>query len=460
MKYLPQEITQTIVDHVGKYDDYLSRQDLRNLRLVNKHFCNFATPVLFQTVPFWLGLSSLEHLTLISEHAQMYGVLPCHIPYPDYSPRHSSQYVTKLVFSPLRFVKFKDPFSYQSSVRNRLERDTFSHNVLSLSFGKHIAAYKSYVEAQDYLSKKSQDIKILTRALRCLPRLKNLSVVFKNETIGAREIMSAFRLLNGNEITLDSEYTLPVLIAALSVSERQLDMFSLLSHESRAFALYSESRADFNDKHEPRFQYVSESPLNVTATAFENAFSGDDREARQKVMHLMRNLRGFTMSGLKIDSIDNIAALESWSCSLEPIIASASGLHELYIAPTVSSTPVSNHSRLNLPFILHDTVHLSHLRCLILEHVESPEPLLIKLFTRCSRSLASVVLRDVRVTGGGSWSDVFRKSRNANFNTLDGFTLLRCGGAKGLVCAEKYLKRLTDKDPIVQCNEKPNGDSD
>ena len=74
MKYIPPEITERIVSHVGKHNDYLSRQDLRNLRLVNKNFSQFATPVLFKTVPFWLGLSSLEHLTLISEHPQMYGV--------------------------------------------------------------------------------------------------------------------------------------------------------------------------------------------------------------------------------------------------------------------------------------------------------------------------------------------------------------------------------------------------
>lgn len=71
MKYLPQEITEKIIGHVAKHEDYLSRQDLRNLRLVNKHFLQFATPPLFQTVPFWLGLSSLEHLTLISEHPLM-----------------------------------------------------------------------------------------------------------------------------------------------------------------------------------------------------------------------------------------------------------------------------------------------------------------------------------------------------------------------------------------------------
>ena len=72
MKYLPQEIAVNIIDDVAKHEDYLSRQDLRNLRLVNKFFSNFATPPLFQTVPFWLGLGSLEHLTLISEHPQMY----------------------------------------------------------------------------------------------------------------------------------------------------------------------------------------------------------------------------------------------------------------------------------------------------------------------------------------------------------------------------------------------------
>ena len=457
MKYLPQEISKSIVDHVGKHDDYLSRQDLRNLRLVNKHFYHFATPVLFQAVPFWLGLSSLEHLTLISEHPQMYGVLPFYAPYSDYLPRHSSQYVTKLVFSPLRFVKFKDPFPYQSSVRNRLERDTFSHNVFSLSFGKHIAAYKSYVEAQDYLSKKSQDTKILTRALRRLPGLKDVTVVFENEKIGAREIMSAFGLLNGNEVTLDSEYTLPVLIEALSESERQLSVFNLVSVESTPFELYCMSRRRFNDKHEPRFKYVSESPVNVTTTAIGNAFCGGSIEMRQKVIRLMRELRVFTMSGLRTDRIDNIP-FDRWSRSLEPIVAFASGLEELDI--TAKVTPEGDHQQLHLPSIIHDTTSFRHLRYLRLEHVVSPEPLLIKLFTGCSRSLFSVVLLDVRVTGGGSWSDVFRKSRNADFNTLYDFRLLHCGGAKGLVYAQNYLKRLTSKDPIAECNEKQNDDSD
>ena len=71
MRSLPHELIEIIIAHVAKHDDYMARQDLRSLRLVNKAFSYFATASLFTTVSFWLGLKSLEHLTLISEHPQM-----------------------------------------------------------------------------------------------------------------------------------------------------------------------------------------------------------------------------------------------------------------------------------------------------------------------------------------------------------------------------------------------------
>lgn len=363
------------------------------------------------------------------------------------------------MFSPLRFIKWKDPFSYQSSVRSRFERDTFSHNVFSLSFGKHVAAYKGYVEAQDYLSKKSQDTKILLRALRHLPRLKNVTVVFKNEIIGAHEIMSAFGLLNGNEVTLDSEYTLPVLIEALSESERKLDKFNLVSDESTSFELFCMSRRTFNDSHEPRFKYISEPPTNVTAKAFWNAFHGDNGTIRQKVITLMSRLREFNMIGLKIDSND-VIAFHQWSNALEPIVAFSSRLEELSICPNVSGTLGGNGQRLHLSSILHESIYLRRLQYLTLEHVESPESLLVELFTKCSCSLVHVALLYVRITSSGSWSDIFRKARNAEFKVLHDFVLLHCGEAKDVVRAQRYLKRITDKDPIVECNENQNDDSD
>lgn len=352
------------------------------------------------------------------------------------------------MFSPLRFRKWKDPSSYQSSVRNRLERDTFSHNVFSLSFGKHVAAYKGYVEAQDYLSKNSQDTKILLRALRLLPRLKNVTVVFKSEIIGAREIMSALGLLDGNEVTLDSEYTLPVLIEALSESDRKLEKFNLVCYES--FSRYC---------HRPRFKYISEPPTNVTPKAIFYAFVGANGTIRQKVIHLMGRLREFNMSGLKIDCNDFIGFYQ-WNDALEAIVACSSRLEELIICPSISGTLEGNDHRLHLSSILHRPIYFRHLQYLALEHFESPESLLVELFTKCSISLVNVTLINVRITSSGSWSDVFRKARNAEFRVLHDFVLLLCDEAKGVVRAQKYLKRITDKCPIDECNENESDDSD
>ena len=337
-----------------------------------------------------------------------------------------------------------------------MKRDTFSHNVFSLSFGKHVAAYKGYLGAQDYLSTKSRDAKILTRALRRFPRLKNVTVVFKNEIIGAREIMSAFGLLNGDEVTLDAEYTLPVLMEALSESDRELDTFNLFSNESSSFDVYCESRRSFNDRHEPRFKYVSESPAPVTCEAFWKAFQAGNDEF-QRTSQLMERVRVFNMMGIEI-GCDDLATLDHWSYSLVPLVAFSPHLEELGIMPSVNILGRREAQRLNLSYILTGKATSTWLRFITLEYVESPEPLLVALFTGSSRTLVTVKLLFVRITSGGRWSEVFRKLRNADFKVLCGFVLLHCGGTKGVVRAQRYLKRITDKDPIAESNEKQSDD--
>ena len=85
------------------------------------------------------------------------------------------------------------------------------------------------------------------------------------------------------------------------------------------------------------------------------------------------------------------------------------------------------------------------------------------MFTRNSGSLAHVALYYVRITSSGSWSDVFRKVRKAEFKVLENFVLIQCGEAngvvrgqneaKGIVRAQTYLKRITDECPVAECNE-------
>ena len=271
--------------------------------------------------------------------------------------------------------------------------------------------------------------------------------------------MSAFGLLNGNEITLDAEHTLSVLIEALRESDRKLDTFNLLSNDRPSFELFSMSRREFNDTHEPRFKYVSESPASVTADALWNAFRGDNNQIRLRAIDLMHGLREFNMSGLNLGCSD-IVALDRWSHSLEPIVAFAYRLEELNITPSVSSAVGGNNQRLNLSSILHDSASFKNLRHITLQHLESPEPLLVALFTGCSRTLVTVALLYVHVSRSGSWSEVFRKLRSADFNVLYDFVLIDCGGVKHVVRAQRYLKRITDKDPVAESNEKQNDDSD
>ena len=314
------------------------------------------------------------------------------------------------------------------------------------------------MEAQDYLAKKSQDSKILTRALRRLPQLQNVTVVFKNEVIGAREIMSAFGLLNGNEVTRDAEYTLSVLVETLRESDRKLNTFNLVYDDRPSFELFCRSRTIFNDRHETRFKYVSDSPANVTAKALWNAFRGDSNDIRLRAIQLMSGLREFNTSGLEIGCCD-LFALNCWSRSLEPILACAYGLEELSISPDVSRAGGGDDKRLNLSYILRGSNRFTLLRHLTLQHIGSPEPLLVTLFTGCSRTLVTVALLYVHVSSRGSWSDVLRKSRKADFNVLSNFVLLHCGEVKDVVRAERYLKRITDKDPIAESSENQDEDS-
>ena len=286
-----------------------------------------------------------------------------------------------------------------------------------------------------------------------------MTVVFNNEIIGAREIMSAFGLLNGDEVTFDAEYTLPILMEALSESDPELDTFDLLSNQSPSFKLSCLSRSDYNDRNKTRFKYVSASPACVTAAAFWNAFLGDDDNTRLQATNFTSRLRVFNMMGLDIGR-GGASVLDQWSFSLESIVGFAPSLEELGIMPIVNRPLRRNYQRLNLAKILPDSARFSCLRFVTLENIESPEPLLVALFAGCSRTLVNVKLQYVSIFNRGSWSEVLRKLRNADFEVLDDFVLFHCGEAKDVVRAQPYLKRITDKDPIAESVEKQNDDSD
>ncbi|KAF6239779.1 hypothetical protein HO173_002325 [Letharia columbiana] len=79
MDRLPQELLRFIVEDVAY-------ESLEPLRLVNKALAAAAAPFLFEVIPLWIGVRSLERLTATSEHPQL------------------SQYPKQIILSPMRFI--------------------------------------------------------------------------------------------------------------------------------------------------------------------------------------------------------------------------------------------------------------------------------------------------------------------------------------------------------------------
>ena len=301
--------------------------------------------------------------------------------------------------------------------------------------------------AQNYLSENSQDKTILVRALRRLPQLNDITVAFLNEIIGAREIMSALSLLNGNEVTLDSEYTLPVLIEALSEAKREIKNFRLIPDQGKPLERYNLSRRDFNNN-QPRFKYVSESPAMLTNKAFLNAFTND---VGTKAFILVSGLRELNISGFRID-IDNLSGLPDLNTALKCMVVSSRRLETLRIWPRIYGIVRGNLPRLQLSEILHYSINLSYLQQLELHLVEFSEPFLVGLLIQCSCSLKCVGFSNACLASNGSWSDILRQLRKVDWKVLDKFLLISCGGMQGFVYVQDYLKRITDKEPIPEAN--------
>ena len=87
-----------------------------------------------------------------------------------------SQYVKKIVFSPMRLIEYTDESTHQTSVSDALESTPVSLNSRAISLGKHIVAYTKYILGQKYLASDSLDVEILSRAFAKLSRVEILDL--------------------------------------------------------------------------------------------------------------------------------------------------------------------------------------------------------------------------------------------------------------------------------------------
>lgn len=122
---LPPELVQVIFEA-------LPRADLPSARLVNKTFASVAAPRLFQKIPLWISIRSLESFIELATSPHLRG------------------YVEEIVFSPLS-IKDLQESKHFAKVRLALEHETDSLNTVALRLGKYRAAYRAYNKAREYL---------------------------------------------------------------------------------------------------------------------------------------------------------------------------------------------------------------------------------------------------------------------------------------------------------------------
>lgn len=183
---------------------------MQALRLVNKQLAAAAAPYLFDTVPVWFSVRSLQRLTWLSEHPQL-----CH-------------YVRAIAISPLRFIDDSDVDAHETSIRDWFEYRHGSISSHELSVARYIAAYKRYIAAQRSLQKKSLDVKILIRAFSKFSRLEEIHVNFWDRYTGTRELTEASGTFQCEGLLMkDCEYVLPAIIRALAGSNAYIRVFKL-----------------------------------------------------------------------------------------------------------------------------------------------------------------------------------------------------------------------------------------
>ena len=124
----PAEIVQQIVADVPN-------ADLPAARLLGKNFSNIAAPRLFSAIPLWISLKSLNNLTNLASQPQLRG------------------YVKEVVFSPLRIIEHENEKNYISAIEDAFEYELDSSNARTLQIAEHMASYRGYLGAQQYLAK-------------------------------------------------------------------------------------------------------------------------------------------------------------------------------------------------------------------------------------------------------------------------------------------------------------------
>lgn len=415
----PRELLYDIVS-------ILPRQDLFSVRLVSKTFATAATSSLFQTVPVWLGLKSLKQFKAISEHPQIY------------------QYVKEIVFSPLRFIDHGSADQYLDQTRNLASHGSSCEEFQVLTSAGHIAAYKSYIQAQRHLSSQGIDSKILIDGMRRLPQLSSITVDFLNFNIGCLELMSAFRTLKAEILlTYDCEHLLPLIFGAMIASKASIKTFKLGEHEefrqgpSQGFG----TKCSLLESLDPAPTGGGNHPRTISSEALMNTFYLADEPKGRKAL---RELRALEISSIETN-FDHGEELGETMAAIRQIIGLSPNLDKVTLGE------ISDEVSGEMPSLIgiFGSSKLQYLQKLDMYNYESETDDMVHFFSRHAATLVDIRLGWMTLLDG-DWSSLLTRLRQVAFLRLKHFVLNDCDDNEVDLEVQGYVLGKTDFDPIVE----------
>lgn len=401
----------------------LPRQDLFRVRLVSKTLAAAAASSLFEKIPVWLGLKSLERFKAISEHSQL------------------SQYTKEIVFSPLRFIDYGNADQYLDQTRNLASHRSSWEDFQVLTSAGHIAAYKSYIEKQRDLSSQGIDSKILIDGMRRLPQLSSITVDFLNFNIGCLELMSAFGTLKaGLSLTYDCEHLLPLIFGAMVASKATITTFKLGEHEEMRQDP-GQGPCSLLGSLDPAQGGEMDRPRTISSEALLNTFYLADEPNGRKALSKLR--------ALEISSIDTNfdhgEELGETITAIRQIIELSPNLKKVTLGEI--NDKVSG----ELPSLVgaFGLKTLRHLQKLDIYNYESETNDMVHFFRRHAATLIEIRFGWMTLLGG-NWSSLLTRLRDVEFLRLRHFILNDCDDNEVDLEVQDYVLRKTDLDPIVE----------
>ena len=224
-----------------------------------------------------------------------------------------SQYVKKIVFSPMRFIEYTDELTHQTSVSDALESTSVSLNSRAISLGKHIVAYKKYILGQKYFS----------RAFAKLSRVEILDLGYWTQ-IACKRLFDEFGPQIGKgSVTLNCEYTMLVLFQALSASKIKIRTFKLGQSDDFHLSAHVQSKEKWQQIRRPFWQIQQ-----ITWEAFTRTFCKPDKFGCSEVLSKLRELKlelelhNFDFRSEDITNVDRISEAICEMIRSSPLIES------------------------------------------------------------------------------------------------------------------------------------------